>query len=114
MPTYEYVCGKCDTHLEVYQSFDEEPLKRHRGGCGGKLTKVLAPVGVVLKGSGFYKTDSSDSARSKGAKQEAAASSDTSSSDKGSSTSKSESTSSSGETGASSSKTTSSKDGTAA
>jgi putative FmdB family regulatory protein len=65
MPTYEYVCHKCDAHLEVYQSFDEAPLKRHNGGCGGKLTKVLAPVGVVLKGSGFYKTDSSDSARSR-------------------------------------------------
>lgn len=65
MPTYEYACGKCGEHLEVYQSFDEAPLKRHRGGCGGKLTKVLAPVGVVLKGSGFYKNDSTDSARSK-------------------------------------------------
>lgn len=65
MPTYDYVCGKCGDTIEVYQTFDEAPLKRHRGGCGGKLTRVLAPVGVVLKGSGFYKKDSNDSARAK-------------------------------------------------
>lgn len=73
MPTYEYVCAKCDEHLEVFQSFTEEPLKRHGGGCGGKLTKVLSPVGIVLKGGGFYKTDSSDSARSKSKAKETAA-----------------------------------------
>jgi putative FmdB family regulatory protein len=56
MPTYEYVCAKCDQHLEVYQSFSEEPLKKH-AGCGGKLTKVMGAVGIVLKGSGFYRTD---------------------------------------------------------
>lgn len=57
MPTYEYVCSKCNEHLEVFQSFRDEPLKKHPG-CGGKLTKVFGSVGVVLKGSGFYKTDS--------------------------------------------------------
>jgi len=56
MPTYEYACSKCDERIEVYQTFDEKPLTRHKG-CGGKLTKVFAPVGVVLKGPGFYKTD---------------------------------------------------------
>ena len=62
MPTYEYVCSKCDQHLEVYQSFSEEPLKRH-AGCGGKLSKVLGSVGIVLKGSGFYRTDNASSSR---------------------------------------------------
>jgi putative FmdB family regulatory protein len=62
MPTYEYVCAKCDQHLEVYQSFTEEPLKRH-SGCGGKLTKVLGSVGIVLKGSGFYRTDNAPARR---------------------------------------------------
>lgn len=62
MPTYEYVCSKCDQHLEVYQSFSEEPLKRH-SGCGGKLTKVMGAVGIVLKGSGFYRTDSRSAAK---------------------------------------------------
>src|SRR5262245_1422411 len=54
MPTYVYECSKCDEEIEVWQSFADDPLKRH-SGCGGKLTKVLQPVGIVLKGSGFYK-----------------------------------------------------------
>lgn len=56
MPTYEYRCARCDELIEVYQSFSDAPLTKH-SGCGGKLTKVLSPAGIVLKGSGFYKTD---------------------------------------------------------
>jgi putative FmdB family regulatory protein len=74
MPTYEYVCSKCDQHLEVYQSFSEEPLKRH-SGCGGKLTKVLGSVGIVLKGSGFYRTDNASSSRRKAERSETSSSS---------------------------------------
>jgi putative FmdB family regulatory protein len=73
MPTYEYVCSKCDQHLEVYQSFSEEPLKRH-AGCGGKLTKVLGSVGIVLKGSGFYRTDNRSSSRRSAEKQDSGSS----------------------------------------
>jgi putative FmdB family regulatory protein len=57
MPTYVYECNRCGEELEVWQSFKDEPLKRH-SDCGGKLVKVLQPVGIVLKGPGFYKTDS--------------------------------------------------------
>jgi putative FmdB family regulatory protein len=126
MPTYEYVCHKCDTHLEVYQSFDEAPLKRHNGGCGGKLTKVLSPVGVVLKGSGFYKTDSSDSARSRSKARSTSSDSGSKSTKDPSSGSDSKATKSSsdGKSGksdsksssgsSSGSKSTSSKSGTAA
>ena len=56
MATYEYRCARCDELIEVYQSFSDAPLTKH-SGCGGKLTKVLSPAGIVLKGSGFYKTD---------------------------------------------------------
>src|SRR5262249_27391024 len=56
MPTYENRCAKCGEHLEVFQSFSEAPLTKH-AQCGGKLAKVLSPAGIVLKGSGFYKTD---------------------------------------------------------
>ena len=56
MPTYVYECAKCGDEFELWQSFSDEPLKKH-AGCGGKVTKVLQPVGIVLKGSGFYKTD---------------------------------------------------------
>ena len=58
MPTYVYECAKCGDEFEHWQSFSDEPLKRHRGGCGGKVTKVIQPAGIVLKGSGFYKNDS--------------------------------------------------------
>jgi putative FmdB family regulatory protein len=57
MPTYEYRCDKCGQHLEVVQSFSDRPLRRHQQ-CGGDLSKVFHPRGVVFKGSGFYKTDS--------------------------------------------------------
>ena len=65
MPTYDYRCAKCGEELEVFQTFAEAPLTKHKG-CGGKLAKVLSPAGIVLKGSGFYKTDnrSSSSKRS--------------------------------------------------
>ncbi|MFM8973640.1 MAG: FmdB family zinc ribbon protein [Actinomycetota bacterium] len=56
MPTYEYRCARCDELIEVYQSFSDAPLTKH-SGCGGKLTKVLSPAGIVLMGSGYYKTD---------------------------------------------------------
>ena len=86
MPTYEYVCSKCDQHIEVYQTFAEEPLKRH-AGCGGKLTKVLGAVGIVLKGSGFYRTDNPSSSRRSAEKSDS--SSSNSSSDSKTSESKS-------------------------
>jgi putative FmdB family regulatory protein len=95
MPTYEYVCSKCDQHLEVYQSFSEEPLKRH-SGCGGKLSKVLGSVGIVLKGSGFYRTDNASSSRRSAERSESSSDSDSSKSEsksesKSDSSSKSES-----------------------
>jgi putative FmdB family regulatory protein len=62
MPTYEYRCAKCGEHLEVFQSFSEPPLTKH-AGCGGKLAKVLSAAGIVLKGSGFYKTDNRSSGK---------------------------------------------------
>ena len=83
MPTYEYVCSKCDQHLEVYQTFSEEPLKRH-SGCGGKLTKVLGAVGIVLKGSGFYRTDNPSSSRRSAEKSDSSSSSSSSSDSKSS------------------------------
>ncbi len=57
MPTYEYACKSCDEHLEVVQSFHDDPLELCPA-CGGPLRKVFSGVGIVFKGSGFYKTDS--------------------------------------------------------
>ena len=56
MPTYVYRCAKCGEQIEAFQSFSDKPLTKHTD-CGGKLTKVLSAAGIVLKGSGFYKTD---------------------------------------------------------
>jgi putative FmdB family regulatory protein len=57
MPTYQYACTQCGEHLEVVQKFSDEPLTECPA-CAGTLRKVFSPVGVVFKGSGFYKTDS--------------------------------------------------------
>lgn len=63
MPTYQYACTSCTERLEVVQRFSDEPLTECPA-CGGTLRKVFSPVGVVFKGSGFYKTDSRGSSRS--------------------------------------------------
>ena len=57
MPTYEYVCTECGDHTEVVRSFADAPLTTCTV-CGGLLRKVFSPVGIVFKGSGFYRTDS--------------------------------------------------------
>ena len=57
MPTYQYVCTECGGQLEAVQKFTDDPLTVHVD-CGGKLRKVFSPVGIVFKGSGFYRTDS--------------------------------------------------------
>jgi len=56
MPTYEYACTECKRHFEAVQSFSEAPLETCEV-CGGNLRRVFHPVGIVLKGSGFYSTD---------------------------------------------------------
>lgn len=57
MPTYEYVCTDCGNNLEVVQRFTDESLTECPV-CHGRLRKMFYPVGVVFKGSGFYRTDS--------------------------------------------------------
>ena len=57
MPTYQYVCTECDTPLEVVQSFTDDALTECPS-CGGTLRKLYNAVGIVFKGSGFYRTDS--------------------------------------------------------
>jgi putative FmdB family regulatory protein len=57
VPVYEYECTECGERLEVRQSFTDDPLTECPV-CSGRLRKVLSPVGVVFKGSGFYRTDS--------------------------------------------------------
>ncbi|HZN15143.1 MAG TPA: FmdB family zinc ribbon protein [Acidimicrobiales bacterium] len=74
MPTYEYACKKCAEHLEVVQSFKDDPLTKCPN-CGGALRKVFGNVGIVFKGSGFYKTDSRPAGKSESASTTASSSS---------------------------------------
>src|SRR3954453_3341857 len=85
MPTYQYACTSCGERLEAVQKFSDDPLTECPA-CGGALRKVFSPVGVVFKGSGFYKTDSrssrsSTSSSSNSAGGEAASASASSSTD---------------------------------
>ena len=57
MPTYQYACTACGHQLEAVQSFSDEPLLECPV-CEGKLRKLFSAVGIVFKGSGFYRTDS--------------------------------------------------------
>jgi putative FmdB family regulatory protein len=57
MPTYEYACRQCGEHVEVVQSFRDDPLTTC-GLCGGPLRKVFGAAGIIFKGSGYYVTDS--------------------------------------------------------
>jgi putative FmdB family regulatory protein len=93
MPTYEYSCLQCGDRLEVVQSFRDDPLTECPS-CDGSLRKVFSAVGIVFKGSGFYKTDNRSGSK---AKSSSSTSSDTAkpeSSSSGSSSSTSSSSSS--------------------
>src|SRR5580704_19421848 len=57
VPTYQYRCTECGEDLEVVQKFSDEPLTVCPA-CQGSLRKVFSPVGIVFKGSGFYRNDS--------------------------------------------------------
>ena len=63
MPTYPYACTACGHSFEVQQSFTD-PALTECPQCAGRLRKVFSSVGVVFKGSGFYRTDSRSGARS--------------------------------------------------
>ena len=57
MPTYQYTCTECGEPVEAVQKFSDAPLTVC-AVCGGRLRKVFSAVGIVFKGSGFYRTDS--------------------------------------------------------
>jgi putative FmdB family regulatory protein len=56
LPTYGYECSSCKEQFEVIQKITEEALKVHEG-CGGALKRLVFPVGIAFKGSGFYVND---------------------------------------------------------
>ncbi|MDS1115911.1 FmdB family zinc ribbon protein [Gordonia westfalica] len=96
MPTYSYACTECDNKFDIVQSFSDDSLTECPQ-CTGRLRKLFNSVGIVFKGSGFYRTDS----RSGSSSSDTASSS--SSSDSSSSSSSSTSGSSAGSSDSSSS-----------
>jgi putative FmdB family regulatory protein len=64
VPTYQYACVACGDQSEVVQKFTDEPLTVCER-CGGRLRKVFSAVGIVFKGTGFYRTDSRADAKEK-------------------------------------------------
>ncbi|MEU7718457.1 FmdB family zinc ribbon protein [Streptomyces tibetensis] len=96
MPTYQYQCTECGEGLEAVQKFTDDALTECPN-CKGRLKKVFSAVGIVFKGSGFYRNDSRGSSSSSSpAKSSSTSSSGSSSSDSGSSSSASSSSSSAG------------------
>jgi putative FmdB family regulatory protein len=71
VPTYQYACTECGEQLEAVQKFTDDPLTVCET-CGGRLRKVFSPVGIVFKGSGFYRTDSRNGSGSSPAKDKPA------------------------------------------
>jgi putative FmdB family regulatory protein len=103
VPTYQYSCTECGHFFEQVQSFSEDSLTTCPQ-CEGRLRKVFNAVGVVFKGSGFYRTDSRSTSGDSGGSSSDSKSdtSTTTSSDKGGSKSESKSSSSSTSTPATS------------
>ncbi|ONI71648.1 FmdB family transcriptional regulator [Kribbella sp. ALI-6-A] len=101
MPTYQYQCTDCGEALEVRQSFTDDALTVCPN-CQGTLRKVFNAVGVVFKGSGFYRTDSRSSSTSTVSAKSDSSASASSSSSSGNSSSSSDSSKSSSSTSSSS------------
>jgi putative FmdB family regulatory protein len=104
VPTYSYACTECGNRFDAVQAFSDDALTTCPK-CSGKLRKLFGSVGVVFKGSGFYRTDNRESGKSTSngsAKSSESSSSSTSSDSSSSSTSSSSSSASSSSSGSSS------------
>ena len=110
MPTYQYSCTECGHFFEQFQSFSEDSLTVCPQ-CDGRLRKVFNAVGVVFKGSGFYRTDSRSASTAGDVPKPAAA---TASGESGSSSSSSSDSASSGASAPSKPTTPSTNAGSAA
>jgi putative FmdB family regulatory protein len=94
VPTYSYACTQCGDRFDVVQALTDDALTTCRR-CSGRLRKLFNSVGIVFKGSGFYRTDSRESAKSStngSAKAESSGSETSGSSEKSTASSESAST----------------------
>jgi putative FmdB family regulatory protein len=110
VPTYSYACTECDNKFDVVQAFSDDALTQCPQ-CEGRLRKLFGKVGVVFKGSGFYRTDSRETAKassngsSKSAESTGSSSEKSEKSEKKSDSAKSDSSGSSSSAASSSSST---------
>jgi putative FmdB family regulatory protein len=106
VPTYSYACTECDNKFDVVQAFSDDALTECPK-CDARLRKLFGKVGVVFKGSGFYRTDSREAAKtaSNGSSTGSESSSESTSTEKKSDAAKSDSSSSSSSSNSSSSST---------
>ncbi|MFG3410328.1 FmdB family zinc ribbon protein [Streptomyces sp. NPDC048142] len=102
MPTYQYQCTECGEGLEAVQKFTDDALTVCPS-CDGRLKKVFSAVGIVFKGSGFYRNDSRGSSSSSTPAPAASKSSDSASSSSSGSDTKASASSSSSSSASSSS-----------
>ncbi|AQA02115.1 FmdB family transcriptional regulator [Mycobacterium sp. MS1601] len=92
MPTYSYACTDCGDRFDAVQAFSDDALTTCTK-CEGRLRKLFNSVGVVFKGSGFYRTDSREGGKSSSTSSSSSSESSSSSSDKSSSSSEKSSSS---------------------
>jgi putative FmdB family regulatory protein len=107
VPTYSYACTECDNRFDVVQAFSDDALTSCEK-CSGRLRKLFGNVGVVFKGSGFYRNDSREA--SKSTANGSSSSSSSSSSDSSGSSDSSSSSEKPSSSSSSSEKSTSSTD----
>ncbi|HEY0226252.1 MAG TPA: FmdB family zinc ribbon protein [Mycobacterium sp.] len=101
MPTYSYACTECDDRFDIVQAFTDDTLTTCEK-CSGRLRKLFNSVGVVFKGSGFYRTDSRESNKKSTAATNGSSAKESGSGEKsGSSESATSSSTSSGKSGSS-------------
>jgi putative FmdB family regulatory protein len=112
VPTYSYACTECDNRFDVVQAFTDDTLTTCEK-CSGRLRKLFNSVGVVFKGSGFYRTDSRESSK-KPASTNGSSTKDSGSSEKSGSSESSGSSDKSGSGEKSSDKSSSSSTASAA
>lgn len=106
MPTYSYQCTECDDRFDIVQAFTDDALTTCKR-CSGRLRKRFNSVGVVFKGSGFYRTDSRESGKKSSSSTNGSSSSDSGSSNSSEKSGSSEKSSSSSSDKSSSSSATS-------
>ncbi|MGV0583063.1 FmdB family zinc ribbon protein [Mycobacteroides chelonae] len=94
MPTYSYACADCGDKFDIVQAFTDDALTVCQK-CSGKLRKLFNSVGIVFKGSGFYRTDSRSGSVDAAAKSDSGSKSESKSSESSASSSSTSSTSSS-------------------